>query len=119
MTEITGLAIGLVLGVWNTYRLERDAATLVQGRSLSHCSSLSSLVSPTAQEVVPLENCRFGVLDLPWLVTHWAVRFAPVVLALSVLALSSPSAPLAGLLGFWLGRTGYLAAALRESRRRT
>ena len=89
MTDIVGLAIGVFLGLWSTHRLERDAASLVHQRSL----------------------------NLPWLFGHWAVRGTPILAAVWMMLAWSSSAPLAGLGGFWLGRTVYLAAALLKSRR--
>jgi len=87
MTDIAALAIGLVLGLWSTHRLERDAATLIRQHSL----------------------------NLSWLLRHW--RFVPIVVAVWAMVAWSSSAPLAGLGGFWLGRTGYLVAAVLKSRR--
>ena len=89
MTDLAGLAIGLVLGLWSTHRLERDAATLIRQHSL----------------------------NLSWLLRHWALRFVPIVVAVWVMVAWSSSAAPAGLGGFWLGRTGYLVAAVLKSRR--
>jgi hypothetical protein len=89
MSEIAGLAIGAVLGLWCTHRLARDTARVVRQRSV----------------------------DLTWWLRHWTLRYASIVVALGMLAAWSTSAPLAALGGFWLGRTGYVIAALLHGRR--
>ena len=114
MSDIAGLAIGLVLGLWSTQRLEHDVAALVHARSLSHRPACGSL---RVHGAAPLENSRCAARNLAWLFGHWTVRYAPIVTAFWVMVAWSASAPLAGLGGFWLGRTSYLVAALLKSRR--
>jgi hypothetical protein len=84
MSEIASLGLGLMLGLWSTYRLQRDVAGL-----LRHPSNTS------------------------WLLWRCALRFAPIVVVLCILAISSSSAPLAALGGFWLGRTTFLLKGMR------
>jgi hypothetical protein len=84
MSEIAGLAIGLTLGLWSTQLLHRNVDGL-----LRHPSNIS------------------------WLLWRWALRFAPVVAVLWILAVSSSSVLLAALGGFWLGRTVYLLQGRR------
>jgi hypothetical protein len=115
MGDVAGLAIGLILGVWSTRRLEGDAATFLHGRSLS---PRQGSVPPGVRELPPLDDPRCAARDLSWLLGHWAVRFVPIVAVIWVMVAWSSTAPLAGLGGFWLGRTSYLLAALLKMRQR-
>ena len=91
MTDSAALAVGVLLGLWSTRRLERDVAALVLRRR--------------------------GSLNLACVFGRWLLRSLPILAAVCVLAQWSSSAPLAAFGGFWLGRTSWLVAAVLKSRR--